>query len=83
MFRKARSSEGCACFQRAKSAASAGAASKKQSLKQDQALALEAGAAAPRALRTAAFIHADELQELAMRLAWWKTVALDGFDASD
>jgi hypothetical protein len=48
--------------------ASAGAASKKQSLKQDQALALEDGAAAPRALRTAAFIHADELQELAAGL---------------
>jgi hypothetical protein len=48
--------------------ASAGAASKKQSLKQDQALALEGGASAPRALRTAAFIHADELQELAAGL---------------
>ena len=48
--------------------ASAGAASKKQSLKQDQALALEDGAEAPRALRTAAFIHADELQQLAAGL---------------
>jgi hypothetical protein len=48
--------------------ASAGAASKKQSLKQDQALALEGGVAAPLALRTAAFIHADELQELAAGL---------------
>jgi Concanavalin A-like lectin/glucanases superfamily/FecR protein len=48
--------------------ATAGAASKRQSLKQDQALALDDGAAVPCALRTAAFIHADELQELAAGL---------------
>lgn len=45
--------------------AQAGQAAKKQSLKEDQALTLNAGQATPRELRNAAFIRADEVELLA------------------
>ncbi len=45
--------------------ASAGGASEKRSVKTDQALALQSGTASSRELRSAAFIHAPELEQLA------------------
>jgi hypothetical protein len=45
--------------------ARADGASEQRSVKVDQALALNAGISAPRELRSAAFIHASELQQLA------------------
>lgn len=58
--------------------AQAGQAAKKQSLKEDQALTLNAGTATPRELRNAAFIRSDELEQLAAGLlagqpARWKS----------